>query len=38
MGEKKPPFQKQKGAKGKKIVICSPFPKMKELAKHVISR
>jgi hypothetical protein len=36
-GGKKTPFQKQKGLK-EKIVICPPFPKTKELAKHVIIR
>jgi hypothetical protein len=37
-GERKNPIPKTKGAKGKKLIICSPFPKTKELAKHVISR
>jgi len=38
-GNKKPHSKDKKGLiKGEKIVICSPFPKTKELAKHVISR
>jgi hypothetical protein len=30
-GERKNPTPKTKGVKGKKLIICSPFPKTKEL-------